>query len=205
MLPMLVVVGTLATGVAFAHWLESLLLTGSVATGVLDWQFTGVNHLDPGPPSSVPDYHCRDNFEGPPPYFWMGDKDVGYTTAAIMADPHVIKVTLENVYPSYFNSISVYMKNTGTVPLIIEKALIDGAVVMNFNTKVRLDLNGDGENDLEIWWRANIFGVQLEPGEDGPETSFWVHVLQGAPRGANLDFTIELLAVQYNFTEHPSL
>jgi len=202
-LPVLPVAGMLLTGVAFAHWSESLLLTGSVATGELDWQFTAVGHLDPGPPASVPDYHCRDNFEGPSPYYWMGDKDVGYTQAAITNDPHVIEVILNNVYPSYFNSISVYFKNTGTVPLIIEEALIDGHVVMGWNEKVRLDLNGDGENDLEIWWKANIFGIQLEPGDDGPQTSFWVHVLQGAPRGASLAFTIQLIAVQYNFSEHP--
>jgi len=202
-LPVLLVAGMLLTGVAFAHWSEALLLTGSVATGVLDWQFTAVGHLDPGPPASVPDYHCRDNFEGPPPYYWMGDKDVGYTRAEITDDAHVIEVTLNNVYPSYFNSISVYFKNTGSVPLIIEKALIDGHVVMGWNEKVRLDLNGDGENDLEIWWKANIFGLQLEPGEDGPETSFWVHVLQGAPWGASLGFTIQLIAVQYNFSEYP--
>jgi len=203
LLPILLVAGMLLTGVAFAHWSEPLLLVGSVATGELDWQFTAVSHLDPGPSASVPDYHCRDNFEGPSPYFWMGDKDVGYTTAVITSDPHVIEVTLNNVYPSYFNSISVYFINTGSVPLIIEKALIDGHVVMDYDEKVRLDLNGDGENDLEIWWKANIFGLQLEPGGDGPETSFWVHVLQGAPKGASLAFTIRLIAVQYNFSEHP--
>lgn len=202
-LPILLLIGTLLTGVAFAHWSESLLLTGSVATGLLDWQFTDVGHLDPGPPDSVRDYHCRDNFEGPPPYYWQGDKDVGYTTAVVTEDPHVIEVTLNNVYPSYFNSISVYAKNTGTVPLIIEKAIIDGSVVMDFDEKVRLDLDGDGKDDLEIWWKANIFGVQLEPGEDGPQTSFWVHVLQDAPRGKSLEFTIELVAVQWNYSEHP--
>jgi hypothetical protein len=199
----LLVAGMLLTGVAFAHWSESLLLTGSVATGELDWRFTDVGHLDPGPTDSVRDYHCRDNFEGPEPYYWQGDKDVGYTTAVITADPHVIEVTLNNVYPSYFNSISVYFKNTGTVPLIIEEALIDGHVVMSWDEKVRLDLNDDGENDLEIWWGANIFGIQLEPGKKGPETSFWVHVLQGAPRDKSLKFTIQLIAVQYNFSEHP--
>lgn len=199
-LPVLLVAGMLLTGVAFAHWSESLLLTGSVATGSLDWRFFTVGHLDPGPPNTVMDYHCRDNFEGST--YWQGDKDVGYTRAVITEDPHVIEVTLNNVYPSYFNSISVYMKNTGTVPLIIEKAIINGTVVMDYDTKVRLDLNNDGENDLEIWWRANIFGVQLEPGKDSPQTSFWVHVLQGAPRGASLHFTIELVAVQWNFSEY---
>jgi hypothetical protein len=202
-LRMLLLAGTLLTGVAFAHWSEPLLLEGSVATGLLDWRFTAVGHLDPGPPDSVRDYHCRDNFEGPEPYYWQGDKDVGYTTAVITADPHVIEVTLNNVYPSYFNSISVYAKNTGTIPLIIEEAIIDGHVVMDFDTKVRLDLNGDGKDDLEIWWKANIFGVQLEPGKDGPQTSFWVHVLQDAPKGGSLHFTIELVAVQWNYSEHP--
>jgi len=41
----------------------------------------------------------------------------------------------------------------------------------------------------------------LEPGDDSPEMSFWIHVLQDAPQGATgatLRFTIGIVAVQWN-------
>ena len=195
-LPVLAIFGLLVTGVAFAHWSESLYISGSVATGVLDWQFTFVTAEDDQVGEN--DWNCGDNFV-PVPY--LVDKDVGMTTATI-EDPHTVEVTLSNVYPCYWTSVSVYAKNTGTIPLHFEKVLIDSVEITGGYPKVRLDLDNDGKYDIEIWWRNNI-GVQLHPGEDSPEMSFWIHVLQDAPMGKNLRFTIRLVAVQYNESIHP--
>lgn len=194
---MVIMLGLLSTGLAYATWQETLFINGIVETGTLDWEFTAASSLDPGPlPISVPDYHCNDGFTGPP-YYWMGDKDVGYTTVEI-TDPHTVTVTLQNVYPSYFNMITIYAKNTGTIPFIIEKAIIDSTEITSTPAPVvSLDLNDDGLADIEILWK-DAPGDQLEPGQDSDEISFWIHVLQDAPEGTTLSLTIEIVAVNWN-------
>jgi hypothetical protein len=113
-------------------------------------------------------------------------------------DYDMLELDLHNVYPSYFTSVSVYAHNNGSIPLIIDSVIINGVVLRKSPTPVvRLDLDGDGLDDIEIWW-GNGFGVQLEPCDWSPEMSFWVHILQDAPQDATLSFTIELVAVQYN-------
>lgn len=190
MLPTLVMLALLMTGFAYAHWSQNLYIVGNVDSGVLDWQFTFASAMD----EVGNDWNCGDNFAPDP---WRVDKDVGSTTIAI-TDPHTVTMTLTNVYPSYWTSASIYARNTGTIPLVIENAIVDGVVVTHWDMKVRLDLNDDGKNDIEIWWKANIFGLQLEPGDPTPETGFWVHVLQDAPQGETLEFTIGIVAVQWN-------
>jgi len=192
---MVVMLGLLSTGLAYAHWSETLFVNGQVDTGELDWQFTSAIIID----TTGPDYHCRDGFAGPPPEYWIGDKDVGSSSIEVdPTDPHIVTITLNNVYPCYFTMASVYAQNTGTIPLIIDSVIIDGTVLNDFPTyPVQLDLNGDGYDDIEIWWKDG-FGTQLEPGDPSPEMSFWIHVLQPAPQGTELNFTIEIVAVQWN-------
>lgn len=199
--PIVLMLGLLSTGVAYAHWSQTLYISGSVATGDLDWEFVGVTNLDPGSPNYVLDYHCRDGFEGPPLYFWMGDKDVGYTYVEIdPIDSKIIRVNLYNVYPSYFNEISVYAHVTGSTPLIFAMVVIDGEEITATPAPVvGLDLDEDGLDDIEILW-GNSLGEQREYCEIFDEMSFWIHVLQDAPQGETLSFTISLVGVEwYNY------
>jgi hypothetical protein len=199
-IPMLLVLALVTIGFAYAHWSETLYINGSVATGEVDWEFTAASSIDP---DGVNDYHCHDGFADGE--FWQGDKNVGYTTA-VKTDPHTVTVTMHNVYPSYFVSISVYAKNTGTIPIIFDKVIIKNDVTVEVRDDpapvVKLDLNGDGKKDIEILW-GNGFGEQREPGEMFPEMSFWIHVLQDAPEGATLSFTIEMVAIQWNMYVPP--
>ena len=195
---MVLMFGLLMSGLAYAHWEKIITITGSVATGSLDWEFTDAFILD----TTGDDYHCRDNFEGPIPRSWMGDKDVGSSSIEI-TDPHTITITLTKVYPCYFTMASVYARNTGTIPLIIENVIIDETVLNSFPTyPIQMDLDDDGLYDIEIWWKDG-FGTQVEPGDDSPEMSFWIHVLQDAPQGTTLNFTIELVAVNWNESVQP--
>jgi len=189
-IPILLMVLLAIIGVAYSAWRESVTITASVGTGELDWQFTTALSIDA---DGTNDYHCDDGFTN----IRQGDKNVGYTTVEV-TDPHTVTMTMYNVYPSYFVSISVYAKNTGTIPLVIEKVIIDGNVISSESASiVELDLNNDGVSDIEIWWR-NGLGEQLDPGEDSPEMSVWFHILQGCPEGATLSFTIEIVAIQWN-------
>ena len=199
--PMVLMLGLLSTGVAYAHWSQTIYIEGSVASGDLDWEFVGVTYLDPD--YGIPDYHCNDGFTGFP-IFWMGDKDVGYAYAEIdPIDSQIVRVYLYNVYPSYFNEISVYAHVTGSTPLIFAMVVIDEEEILATPAPVvGLDLDGDTLDDIEILW-GNSLGEQRENCEIFDEMSFWIHILQDAPQGETLSFTISLVGVQWNEYEEP--
>jgi len=189
-------------GIVLAALLASMLLLAfkiqPIKSGTADWKFNAISVNNDGTPGEH-DWHCYDNFEYG--MFWQGDKDVGITTAAISADPHYATVTLENVYPCYFTSISVYPHNIGTVPIKIDSAIISSAyesVTLRAVGYVALDCNGDNKPDIEIMY-GDSFGIQLDPNQTpDPEISFWVHVLHNAPWDTTLSSDIEIVAVTWS-------
>jgi len=192
-IPLILLIGLAISGFAYASWYTTLNINGTVNTGILDWRFTTVLFMD----EDGKDHHCGDGFNPPPT---RGDKDVGSTYAEIVKpENRTVKVTLTNVYPCYFTMISLYAKNTGTIPLIIEKVIINGYAFNKTQTPamVKLDLDNDNDYDIEIWWR-NALSTQLHPGEESDEMSFWIHILQGAPQGETFNFEITIVAIQWN-------
>ena len=145
-------------------------------TGELDWEFVDVTAIDLEPP----------------------EKDIGSTTATITA-PDIVTVAMENVYPCYLAEVSVWAHNSGTIPLVIEKVVIGGTEITGEPPYpvIQLDLNEDGDNDIEIWWEDSI-GYQIDPCDNSPEMSFSVHVLEGMPQEGTLNSTIEIVAVAWN-------
>lgn len=196
-------------GVAYAAWAETLTIDGTVDTGEADWEFAGFLILDyHEPPIDVPDFHSRDGFAGPAPYFWPDPlgKNVGWGVGTLVdtdgdGDNDTLEFTLHNVYPSYFNMVAVYPKVNGTMPLKVQSATIASDHGSDEFTALpayaALDLDGDGKDDIEIDWKNN-FGLQMHPGVKVPEMSFWIHVLPDAPQGASLSFTISIDAVLWN-------
>ncbi len=195
-LPMLLIVGLLVTGVGYACWSQTIYVKGTVATGDLCWEWSSTRTHTTTDPCGYysPDYHCTFGFENE----WRGTKDVGCTTVVRENENYII-VTMNNVYPCYCVSVSVYPHNCGSTPLIIENVLINGYNMSNYEVH-EFDLNGDGDNDIEIDW-GNHIGAQLEYCDD-PEISFRIHVLQDAPQDNTLNFTISLVAVQYNCSSY---
>lgn len=209
-LALVLALGTL--GVGYAAWTDTIYIEGTVTTGSLCWEFVSCTLLDddepvnPGGdyPTGDPDYTCNNGFALEPGvgYFWELDKNVGWGEQEISADGKTLTVTLNNVYPCYFNILGFYVHNCGTVPLKVDHILVNGLKVSGGVPWVLFDLNGDGAFDFEIQW-GNNWGAQLEPCGASPEFSFWMHVLQPCPQ-AQLDmltFTIEIVAVQWN--EYP--
>ncbi len=198
-----------AMGVGYSMWDKSLTISGTVSTGEVDWELTDFTIQDyHEPPLEVPDFHCRDGFEGPAPHFWPDPegKNVGWGTGEFEDGPDadgdmsIFRLTLHEMYPCYFNVIGVYAHNNGTVPLIMDHVIISSLYETHTLTAsgiVALDLDGDGFDDVEIWWKDG-FGVQLEPCDNSDEMSFWIHILQAAPQGATHTFTIEIVGVQWN-------
>jgi hypothetical protein len=197
---LVLLLGLTLVGAGYARWFEILTIDTTVNTGELDWEFTSCLVLDThAPPVPVPDYSIDPGFVGAP---FLLDKNVGWGTCDLVdtdtdMDMDTVLLGFHNVYPSYFNSVNLYMRNNGTIPLRIQKVVINGLEFLENEPKVELDLTGEGDPDVEIWWRNN-FGHQMEPGDDGPEISFWFHVLQPAPEDAELEFEIQIEAVQWN-------
>lgn len=198
-------------GVGYALWSETLWVDGTVHTGIVDWGFQYCTLLDefPPPPMSGPgtigDWTCDPGFLN----VHRLQKNVAWGSATIVDNGHAVDFQLDNVYPCYFNALNLYPVNTGTIPIHIERVKIkDGAgnVVAELTESpapiVNVDLNGDGAADVEILWGDN-FGAQLHPGDPPVEISMSIHVLQPCPEDADLKFTIELEAVQWNESIHP--
>jgi hypothetical protein len=201
-IPMLLVFALLLAGFAYAHWSENLYINGTIDTSELDWELVQgyLIHLDQGKDWNASWY--------PTAGFEKLDKDVGSTTVNQVdsdgdGDLDTIVVTLDNVYPWYGEHIAFRVHNNGEIPLIIWKVIFkdaSGTVLYEMykseNYAIPLDLNGDGKSDIAIWW-GNNFKAQLHPC-DSRDISFDITVLQDAPQGQTLEFTIEYVAIQWN-------
>ena len=190
--------------VGLAMWITNLKANTYVETGELDWRFVPgtVLQLDPCYPSTN-DWNAT---YLPLPGAIQLDKDVGCTSIILIdsdgdGDLDTMNVTLINVYPWYYNHIAFKVHNDGTIPLKIWRVVINSLEYYALNEQeleqgVELDLNEDGEPDVLIWW-GNNFGAQLDPCWSA-DISFDITVLQTAPQGATLSFTISFDAIAWN-------
>ena len=199
MLFLVLAIGLASVGAAFAAWTDTLTISGTVNTGVLEWEFTGLPiHGDLGL-----DPNCFFDLDGGE---WVVmDKDVASTTVEIVA-PDTLLVTIDNAYPYYGNHIAFWVHGLGTIPLRIWKVNFkvgDTVIYTQYAVPptqyVYLDLDGDTEFDLELKW-GDHFGTQLHFCDE-MDISFDLLVLQPAPQNESLSFTIELVGIQWN--EYP--
>jgi hypothetical protein len=210
-LALVLALGTL--GIGYAHWCDTIYIEGQVTTGELCVEFVNCDLMDDEEPVNYggdyptddPDNTSNNGFVFEPGkgYWWELDKNVGWGTQNISDDGmwggKTLTVTLNNVYPSYFNELTFYLHNCGTIPLKIDHIVINGQNYTGGVPYVQFDFNGDGAYDFEIQW-GNNWGEQLEPCSASPEFSFWMHVLQPCPQAQldTLTFTICIVVVQWN-------
>lgn len=211
-------------GIAYSAWTDTITIGGTVETGSLCWEFVSCSMMDEFEPvnpggdyvgfsSPYADKTCEPGFpltaQG---YFWNLDKNVGWGVQQRQDNDgdgfyETLEITLNNVYPCYFNELSFYVRNCGSIPLKFDHILINGVAYNIGQPYVSLDLSGNGEDDFEIWWREEYWGYQLEPGDPAPEFSFWMHVLQDegeGVQGESFTFTLSLVGVQWNEYPLPS-
>ncbi len=194
-----------------AMWSETLRMNVDVYTGELDWEIVSGSTTYKDACGLQPGYgdHGGNDWNAshlPQPFAEQLDKDVGCTSVSLKdtdgdGDYDALEVTLHNVYPWYYTHIAFKVHNDGTIPLKIWKIIIDNTTYYELNEQelqqgVEMDLTGDGKPDILIWWGDN-FGVQLHPCESA-DISFDVTVLQDAPEGATLKFTVTFDAIQWN-------
>lgn len=188
------------TGVAYAHWSESLLIVGIVETGIVDASFEDAESDD----------DCIEDDGLDPP---TNDKDVAYTGVEIHDDGKVLVVYIANAYPSYSPTITSLIKNTGTIPIKLEnvklvyiyceyneteaETVVDvdlescTAYYIDFETGT-VDTSEDLGDDLMIHMTYEQFDAEEVAG------SLEIHVLQGAQEDAFYYFEIRIVATQWN-------
>jgi len=198
-IPILLITALAITGFAYAHWTKTLTIIGNVDTAELDWELKAPTGCLDHPNTNDWAADCEWNF-------WQGDKDIGGPTELELIDTDgdgdydKLNVTLVNAYPSYAEEISFYVHNNGEVPLIFKKVIIDGNEINPGDPEekytVFLDVTGDGKHDLKIRLGNNL-GVQFELCTSR-EISISILVLQDAPQGQSLTFTVELVAENWS-------
>lgn len=189
-------------GMGYAAWTDTLYISGTVTTGSVEWEFDGI----PTQGDAGLDPNCFFDLDGGT---WeQMDKDVASTTVGYSDTDgddvdDTLTVTLDNAYPYYANHIGYKVHGLGSIPLQIWKAdiIVDGIVVATIyyvDEFHKLDLDGDGKDDLQIWW-GSVFGPSMQLHAcDSRDMSFELLVLQEAPQDETLYFTIELVAIQYD-------
>jgi len=189
--------------VAFAMWSETLKVNTTVDTGELDWEIME-GTLTQKDTCDFPANDYNASFL-PQPGAQQLDKNVGCTDLELIdsdndGDYDTLKITMQNVYPWYYEHIAFKVHNDGTIPLKIWRVIINGNIYHELNPGAiegeYFDFNGDGKNDTLIWWGDN-FGVQLDPCESA-NISLDITILQDAPEGSTITFTIQLDAIQWN-------
>ena len=193
-----VILALVLSSFVYAAWRETITVEGTVNTGELDWGFTNnISWKDHGLDWTT------ENFEE----FTQLDKNVGSVDIEVQdndndGDYEILKITIDNAYPGYAEHISFGALNTGTVPLIFEKVIIDDQEFTDAPFIIELDLSGDGLADIKLYF-GNHLGSQLDPDDPPLDISIGILVLQECPEGATLEFTIQMVAVQYNMYGSP--
>jgi len=187
-IPMLLIFALVLTGFAYAHWEKIITINGSVDTAKLYAELVEpITTTDHGN-----DWTCDEGLTN----VRQLTKDVGSSSATIVASDKM-KVVLTNVYPCYYEHISFWIHNSGEIPWRINRVIFNpGGIVIQETSYLKLDLNGDGKMDVEIYW-GNNFGTQVDPCEK-VDLSFEIHVLQDAPKGQALAFTVEIVVRNWN-------
>ena len=179
-LPAVVMLGLLMSGLAFAHWSEVLWIEGSVATGELDVELLSASSDDP-PGSNDPGK----------------DKDVGCTTTELQdtdgdGDYDTVLVTITNAYPCYEVYVHFTVHNNGTIPAHF-KGFGPQPSFAPINNYWQASLF-DGAITVEAW---DGYDEQFHP-SDRHDYTLWIHVEQEAEESTTYEFTIEVWFDQWN-------
>jgi len=181
----------------------------------LDWGWVQLINVEdnscPPPyyPTSDPDYGCdpeygffeiSDNLGwGPLPL----DKNVGWGILT-QIDEDILELTVNNVYPGYWNGITTHVHYIKVVPITIQEATLswnsDGTDIIavindeNEGEIIHIDLDGDGTTDMEFMDK-NDFNHQLGY-DDKQEYSWDFCFLQTLPQSSTFTFYITLRATR---------
>jgi len=198
--PMILFVALGMTGLTYATWYKYLYINGQVDTGTLCLEYIGSSFFqkDQGNDWTC-ETHNLDNA-------WQLTKDVGSTTGDFIDQDgdgclDTLILTASNVYPCYYNEISVRIHNCGTIPLHIMGVVIDwnGQTIILPNGQLVILYDEAGNEVIELRYLDHA-GMQMHPSQT-IEDSFDFHILQPAKMGHQYTFTIRFVYAQWNTQE----
>jgi hypothetical protein len=143
-----VMIALMVAGFAYAHWSETLYITGTVNTGKLDAKMSAKESWD-----SEPD-----------------DKDFSSISCEVSEnDPKTLIVTVKNAYPciDYYQKFDV--TNIGTIPLHIVGFNVDPGT-LPVNTK--LEISMDNPLPVQVHPGESAYGkIHIHLDEDAAENT----------------------------------
>ncbi|RLG56692.1 MAG: hypothetical protein DRN83_03420 [Hadesarchaea archaeon] len=170
------------TGIAYAHWSETLYISGTVKTGELNARWSAGPSWDTEPP----------------------EKDVSFIECYL--DPedetgHTLIVEVKNAYPSIHYYQLIDLHNTGTIPLHVWSVDIDDGEMPDGTTIEILDVDDvDIPDEFQDYVTSDLDiepCEQIHPGETAYGV-IHVHLPQSAGQGAEYSFSATLITVQWN-------
>lgn len=157
------------SGLAYAHWSETLTISGTVDTGTVDVAWSEVTSWDTEPP----------------------EKDVSGIICWIdLVDTNLLHVEVYNAYPciDYYNVVDIHC--VGSVPVHLYEVFVSppDPTAVEVTISYWLDPECTLPADLPVQLHTcELIFVQIH-----------VHVLQEAIPGHTYTFTAEIDAVQWN-------
>jgi hypothetical protein len=190
LLPIVLTIMLIITGVSYAWWQGNLTITGSLTTT----NFHATVSL-PVPGGGPIPFFSGDNEEP--------EKDIGYVKdVTIDQDTNKFTINISDAYPCYEAWILLGIENNGDLPLHIKEIIYE-----------------DVPPELEIWFEPYIFdGFDPIPILDiqlyhGQEYWFWIHIHifeddDSEPpiqpqQNTDYSFSIILRTIQYNYHTPP--
>jgi archaellum component FlaG (FlaF/FlaG flagellin family) len=107
----LVLVASLSlVGAGYAYWTDALFVNSTVKTGTFDVEFTKVKTeiVEHGDNKKAENYTNKDN-----------------PTIAKITNPNTATITIENLYPGKEVNYDIYVKNTGSIPVVFDYADVE--------------------------------------------------------------------------------
>ena len=207
---MVLVIALASLGVGYGLWSRTLLIRGVVNTGNVSSVFRGAftdddgkvdnPALDSGDTGNCPvqaggQSSCDPAASGADPKP-RHDKDVALCVAEVGPAGETARVTKRSAYPGYFCTAWFGIHNNGSIPVKVASLKVNGKVVRP-SIPTPFDLSGDGKADVTI----HLTGVQLCQQIDPSRTVLMdidQQILQDAPQGATLSYTVEVQLNQWN-------
>src|SRR3972149_3609619 len=207
---MLLVAGLAVLPIGAGLWSQVLTIRGRISTGNLATAFNraftdddgvvDVDELDSSDSGNCPVQaggatSCDPAASGADPRA-RHDKDVASCRASLSADGLTGTVTKLQVYPGYFCTAWFQVHNSGNVPVRIAKVRIQGQEVLP-NVVTPFDLTSDGQADVAVHLTGFDVCQQIDPSKVAL-IDVDQEILQGAPEGRQLSYTVELQFNQWN-------
>ena len=172
-----VLIAIMVAGLAYAHWSETLVISGTVNTGKLDLELSCT---------------CSDNDDTL--------KDVADVTCVVQneTEPNSITITVRNAYPCYEVSGTIDITNVGTVPAKYKSVNIEpptGTQLVTVTPYYKYNLTdtttGKTLITIDLSWDPNDF-LQIDVGETDV-IEFSAHFEEDVAENWNGQFSITII------------